>query len=165
MATVISSPEKAAIVKNVERELTLDEIAAAYLTDVDIILTEGFKREAKPKVEVLTDGDSELISPLDEIFLIAASTAADLGRPKVGRDDFAAVADAIESKFLSGRAGAPGALLVVDGRPVPLNGIMQAMVANTVSGLIAGLKGVENPRTIELRLNCLSTKKPHSTAG
>src|SRR3989304_9649697 len=76
---VVSSPAKAAVVKSVDKELTLDEIAAAYLADVDIILTEGFKREPKPKVEVLADGDSELISPLDEIFLVAGSSAAALG--------------------------------------------------------------------------------------
>lgn len=150
--SIISSPEKAAIVKHVERELTLDELAAAYLTDVDIILTEGFKRESKPKVEVLADGDSELISPPGEVFLVAASTAADIGRPKVGRDDIGAVADAIESKFLKEPAGAFGVSLVVDGKPIALNGIMKAMVSNTIAGLITSLKGVDNPDKVEVRL-------------
>lgn len=150
--SVISSPEKVAVVRHVEIELTLDEIASAYLTDVDIILTEGFKRESKPKIEVLADGDSELISPLNEVFLVAGSTAVDVGRPKVGRDEISAMAEAIKTRFLKERSDDAGVSLVVDGKPIALNGIMKAMVANTIVGLVSSLKGVDNPDKVEVRL-------------
>lgn len=151
--SVISSPEKVAVVMDVERELTLDEIVSAYLTDVDIVLTEGFKRESKLKIEVLADGDSKVVSPLSEVFLVAGSTAVDVGRPKVGRDDIGAIAGAIESRFPAGEGDVAGVSLVVDGESIPLNRIMQAMVANTVAGLISSLKGVEAPDTVEIRLS------------
>lgn len=152
VTTVISSPAKAAVVKSVDRELTLDEIAVSFLMDVDIILTEGFKREAKPKIEVVAPGDIELISPLSEIIMIAADTTAEFGRPTVKRDDIAAIADAIESRFLKTRGGAPGVQLIVDGEPIALNPIMRAMVGNTVLGMIAGLKGVTDPDRVDIRL-------------
>jgi molybdopterin-guanine dinucleotide biosynthesis protein B len=50
--TVISSPRKVGMVKDVPHELTLDEIAESFFYDVDIVLAEGYKREAKPKIEV-----------------------------------------------------------------------------------------------------------------
>lgn len=150
--SVISSPEKAAVVAHVERELTLDEIVSAYLTDVDIVVTEGFKRESKPKIEVLADGDSEVVSPLSEVFLVAGSTAVDVGRPKVGRDDIGAIADAIESRFPAGDGGVDGVSLVVDGKTIVLNRIMKAMVSNTVAGMISSLKGVNDPDKVEIRL-------------
>lgn len=150
--TVISSPAKAAIVKNVDHELTLDEIAANYLADVDIIITEGFKREDKPKVEVLANGDTELISPFSQIIAVAADSGADFGLPKFGRDDAPAIADLIEERFLKSKTRRSGVQLIVDGKVVPLNGIMKAMVANTVKGLIFSLKGVNDPERVEIRL-------------
>lgn len=47
----ISSPVKMAFIKKVERELSLDEILC-HVDGVDIIFTEGFKQENKPKIEV-----------------------------------------------------------------------------------------------------------------
>jgi len=155
--TVISSLSQVAMVRQLSREeLTLDEIAARYMESVDIVLTEGFKRESKPKVEVLAGGDMELISEPRELILIAADNPPDIGVPTVGRDDAGAVADVLEATVLKGKA--PVVELVVDGRPIPLNAIMKAMVTNTVTGLISALKGGENPGLIELRLNQGSLK-------
>jgi molybdopterin-guanine dinucleotide biosynthesis protein B len=47
----ISSPKKLALVKDVESEEPLDSLASKYFQDVDIILTEGYKKEGKPKIE------------------------------------------------------------------------------------------------------------------
>lgn len=47
----ISSPQKMAMIKKVEQELLLDEVIA-YIDGVDIIFTEGYKRENKQKIEV-----------------------------------------------------------------------------------------------------------------
>lgn len=50
---LITSPEKIAMVKqNHGNEPELAETIATYCQDVDIILTEGFKRSSMPKIEV-----------------------------------------------------------------------------------------------------------------
>lgn len=49
--TILSSPNKFAIVSKVEKEKSLDELIG-LIEDVDIIITEGFKTEDKPKIEV-----------------------------------------------------------------------------------------------------------------
>lgn len=54
----ISSPQKMAMIKKVEQELLLDEVIG-YIDGVDIIFTEGYKRESKRKIEVFRQAASE----------------------------------------------------------------------------------------------------------
>lgn len=51
-ATAISSPDKIVLVKPVAFDITLDEITSLLGEDYDIILTEGFKKDNAPKIEV-----------------------------------------------------------------------------------------------------------------
>lgn len=48
----MASPDKFALVMRWERELAPEEIAARYLADADLVLCEGFKASALPKVEI-----------------------------------------------------------------------------------------------------------------
>lgn len=54
---MITSSAKIAMVKqNVGAEPTLEETVNAYFSDVDIVISEGFKRSAVPKIEVCRQG-------------------------------------------------------------------------------------------------------------
>jgi molybdopterin-guanine dinucleotide biosynthesis protein MobB len=48
----MASPDKFAVVMRWERELSPEEIAARYLSDAGLVLCEGFKTSALPKVEI-----------------------------------------------------------------------------------------------------------------
>ena len=48
----MASPDKFAIVMRWEQELAPEEIAARFLSDADIVLCEGFRQSAIPKVEI-----------------------------------------------------------------------------------------------------------------
>jgi len=62
-AVVISSPAKVALIKKVPGELSLEQ-AAELISDVDIILTEGYKRSGKPKIEInRSEKSNELLCP------------------------------------------------------------------------------------------------------
>lgn len=50
----MASPDKFALVMRWERELPPEEIAARYLADADLVLCEGFKASALPKVEIFS---------------------------------------------------------------------------------------------------------------
>ena len=152
---VISSASQAAMVRRLEGELSLDAIAGDYMAPVDIVLTEGFKREDKPKVEVLAPGESELISEPGDLLAVASDDTLELDVPVVRRDNATAFADLLEEKVLKVRT-APKVELVIDGEEIPLNAIMRAMMFNTVVGLVSSLKGGRDPGSIELRI----TKKP-----
>lgn len=49
---LISSPEKLALVKKHNASPPIEELIATYFGDVDIIITEGFKKSGLPKIEV-----------------------------------------------------------------------------------------------------------------
>lgn len=95
----ISSPTKFALIKEIERELTLDEIAEKYLSGADIILTEGFRKEDKPKIEVI---DSEIsITPLcqaDELVFIVSDVKVDIEVPQFRWNEVKAMADLLEGE-------------------------------------------------------------------
>ncbi len=49
---VVSSPERIAMIKSVDHELTLDEMAKALFSDKHVVLTEGYFKSNHPKIEV-----------------------------------------------------------------------------------------------------------------
>ena len=55
-ATMITSPTKVALVEDISRELTLSEVIERYMHEVDLVITEGYKRERMPKVELYVHG-------------------------------------------------------------------------------------------------------------
>jgi len=104
--TAISSPEKSALIRRHELEPTLDELLAPYVGQVDIIITEGFKRSYLPKIEVHR---SDLQQPLlcrgevddPALVAVASDTGLELDVPLLPLDAAAAVADFIEQRFLA----------------------------------------------------------------
>jgi len=49
---LVSSPEKLALVKKHQVAPEIDELIQTYFGDVDIVVTEGFKKSGMPKVEL-----------------------------------------------------------------------------------------------------------------
>ena len=105
---LITSPEKLALVKRyrADQEPTLAESAAAYCRDVDIVLTEGFKRSSMPKIEVHrrqrsegllcrgTDHDPTLIA-------VASDSALEVDVPLYDINDAEGLCDLIVQRYLS----------------------------------------------------------------
>ncbi|HLF25395.1 MAG TPA: molybdopterin-guanine dinucleotide biosynthesis protein B [Anaerolineae bacterium] len=98
--TVIASSTQLASVRRLDRQLALDEIAAT-ISGVDLILTEGFKREARVRIEVSRAAQStELISTAAELLAIAADHPIDIGAPVYALDDAPGLVDLIERVVL-----------------------------------------------------------------
>jgi molybdopterin-guanine dinucleotide biosynthesis protein B len=98
---VIASPARIAHIQRVERELTLPEIAAT-IDDVDIILTEGYKRGPALKIEVSrAEKGNELLCTREELVAIAADQPFDMDVPQFGLDDAAGLVDLIVRRFLT----------------------------------------------------------------
>ena len=98
----ISSPMKVAIIKDVAAEESLDGLATKYFSDVDIILTEGYKRENNPKIEVFRSyvHDKPLCTNDSRLIALVSDISLDLGVPCFGLEDIDQLADLVESKFL-----------------------------------------------------------------
>ncbi|MCI0478714.1 MAG: molybdopterin-guanine dinucleotide biosynthesis protein B [Anaerolineales bacterium] len=99
---IVSSPVEIARFERVTRELTLDEIAAR-IDNVDLILTEGFKREAAPKIEVSRAAvGTDLIGRAEELIAVVSDHPIALALPRFDLDDITGIASFIERKFLRG---------------------------------------------------------------
>lgn len=104
--TIITSPEKIAMVKDVDEEMTVRQIVDSYIDDVDLIVTEGFKRESFPKIEVYsprseppaTIGDPNLLALMSDVPI-------DAPVPVFKRDDVKAAADLIIRNVLGKATG------------------------------------------------------------
>lgn len=106
---VIAAPNRLAMVRRLEAELSLDQIAE-MITDVDIIITEGYKRGSKPKIEVSREARSrELICVREELIALATDRYHPEmeGVPQFDLDDAASLTDLIEHAFLGGTSGSP----------------------------------------------------------
>jgi molybdopterin-guanine dinucleotide biosynthesis protein B len=100
----ISSPKKLALVKDVESEEPLDSLASKYFQDVDIILTEGYKKEGKPKIEVFRSRVHEkpFCKADKNLVALVSDTSLDLDAPCFELDDTKGLADFLEKRFLTG---------------------------------------------------------------
>ena len=104
---LISSAQKLAMVKqhSAEEELSLAESVAAYCHDVDIVLTEGFKRSPMPKIEVHRRERSEKLLCRDEeydaaLIAVASDSALDIDVPLYDINDASGLCDLIEERYL-----------------------------------------------------------------
>jgi molybdopterin-guanine dinucleotide biosynthesis protein MobB len=104
---VISSREKLAMVKmnRESEEPPASEIVARYFTDVDLVLTEGFKGNTYPKIEVhRKDKRQDLLCRgefYDKTLLaVASDEPLDMDVPVYNINDAEGICDFIEERFL-----------------------------------------------------------------
>ena len=101
-AVAVSGPHKVALIRRLDEELTLDEIVR-LMGDVEIVLTEGYKRGDKPKIEVTRkERGTELLCQAEELVGIMADYPVLLGLavPLFALDDAAGVVDLLERLYL-----------------------------------------------------------------
>ena len=73
----------------------------AGITDVDLILPEGYKRAGRPKLEVVRAARSRRpICAAEELLAVATNVPLALDVPQYDLEDVAGLADLIEQRFL-----------------------------------------------------------------
>ena len=98
---VISSPNKMAIIKRTDQEFSLDQLEAQIMGGVDIILTEGYKRGDKPKIEISRKAvGNQLLCSKEELLAVVTDQHFDIDVPYFGLDDACGVADYLAEHVL-----------------------------------------------------------------
>lgn len=100
--TLISSPAKHAVVVQHAEAPGIEELIARYFGDVDLVLAEGYKLTALPKIEVHRPAHSATMLCRGErhdptLLAIASDTELDIDVPQLDLNDPPAVADFIVS--------------------------------------------------------------------
>jgi molybdopterin-guanine dinucleotide biosynthesis protein B len=102
--TVISSPGKIALVADSDHDHSLAEIRRKYVWGADLIITEGYKRESHPKIEVFrSDLYSEPLCAGDEnlVAIVGDPPHPPEEIPVFDPNDAVPLCDFIEERFLS----------------------------------------------------------------
>jgi len=152
-AVVISSPSKVALIRDVEKDLTLDEIREKLIPDVDLILSEGYKKDVQPKIEVFRkEKHKELLSNKeDHLVAIVSNQKFDIDVPCFDLEDRKGLADFVEKTFLTSTSHL-GLSLKVDGRPISLTPFVKDFLTKTIKGMLSSLKGCETSKCIEIHI-------------
>jgi molybdopterin-guanine dinucleotide biosynthesis protein MobB len=128
----------------------LEASSAAYLAECDFVIVEGFKKEAIPKVAVISD-DTAI---LDEVRNIVAVVSAGEGPekfPAFGLNEIEKLGrHLLDNDIIAAQTGSVS--LVVNGKPVRLNEFVRTSLAGVIRGFIASLRDVKDPASIELRI-------------
>ncbi len=99
-AVIVSSPHTLAMVRN-QAEESIENLTA-FLSDMDLVLVEGFKRMEQPKIEVCRAGNhkSPITPPPSRLIAFVSDMDVDIGVPRFGLEEIERIADLIEKKFL-----------------------------------------------------------------
>ena len=150
---VISSPNKVALIRDVEKDLTLDEIRDKLIQDVDLILSEGYKKDVQPKIEIFRkEKHKELLcTKEDHLVAIASNRKFDVGIPCFGLEDMKGLADFVEKEFLRSK-WSEEVSLNVNGRPIPLSPFVRDFLTKTIRGMVSALKGCDSAKQIKIHI-------------
>ncbi len=99
----VSSPWTYVWQVRTEEEPSLGELIRQIREPVDLVITEGFKQQDAPKIEVSRRARSEtLVSTPDELIGITSDQRfPDYPVPQCDLDDFKALADLVEERILT----------------------------------------------------------------
>jgi molybdopterin-guanine dinucleotide biosynthesis protein B len=97
---VLASPQQLALVKRLSEELTPDEVRQQFFDSVDVILAEGYKGYAYPKIEIFRSVVYEAPICLGDPMLraIVSDREFQIDVPCFGLEEIASVADFLERR-------------------------------------------------------------------
>ncbi len=156
--SIVSGTDEIAIVKRTDHDLSPREIARLIVTDVDLVLTEGFKGAGTMKIEVhRKDLEPVLLAKPAQLLGVVTDEKLDVEVPQFdfNKDNTVGLADLIENWLA--QQPKPGIQLFVNGNFIDMNPFVRDIVSNTLQGMVSSLKGADEIKTLEISLIKKST--------
>jgi len=149
-ATAVSSRDKIMMIKSTPQEPGLIEVARLLGEDYDLILTEGFKYGRAPKIEVHRRQVGPPLEGITKLIAMVTDEALETRARQFSLEDVKGLADLLEEGFIKPQR--ERITLYVNDAPVPLTAFPREAITNVVLALAASLKGLEDIRSLEIRL-------------
>ena len=149
-ASLIIDPHGLMMIKPLQKELTLTQIAQIIGEDYDLILTEGYKQDDAPKIEVHRKANAPPLTDVKKLFAIATDEPLDTKVRQFDLDDVKPIADLIETGFI--KPNRERFTLLVNDVPIALNAFTEEIVENVVLAMANNLKGVGKIDTLKIFL-------------
>ena len=145
----LSSPTGLGIIRDVDEDLTIEELVGRYYGDIDLVITEGYKRLGLPKIEVFrTALHTEPLPDRDDTWVAMVSdSVGPENLPCFGLDDVVGLANFLEERYIKPFPKQKTSLLV-NGQPVYLNTFVESFLRQAITGMTCSLKGCQNPQEI-----------------
>lgn len=145
----LSSPTGVGVIRDVDTDLPVEELVGRYYHDVDIVLCEGYKRLALPKIEVYRQAlHADPLPERDETWVAMVSdVSCPTDLPCFALENVTGLADFLIDTFITPFPKQKTCLLV-NGRPIHLNSFVEGFLRKAVIGMTQSLKGCENPEEI-----------------
>ncbi len=162
-ATIISSPDRLALVKPVAADAPLDEVVALFAEDYDIVIAEGFKNESVPKIEVHRRDAGPRLENAEGVLAVASDEPLHGPERRFSLDDVAGLAGLIEEEII--RPHREEVRLYADDRPVPLSDFLQGLVSRVLVAVASSLHGVGAVRTLRFLVRRKDSDRKDSGEG
>jgi len=146
----LASPSQFALLRQMEKETDLEGLLRLLGDGFDLILAEGFHQAPAARIEVHRRETGELRCKAEELWAVVTDETLPQPVLQFRWEETEKLADLIEGTFLKGRE--EEAELFADGRPVPLSPFVQEFMARTARGMVSALRGIRDPRRLEIRL-------------
>ena len=148
---ILSSPKGLALLKMSDKDPAPQEIARLINSDIDLILTEGFKKSRTTKIEVHRKAQGTgLLVPPEQLLAVVTDEPLDVNIPQFTRDDIRGLVNLIE-KWLQKQPREEIELQVND-TFVPLNTFVRNIFRKTVIAMVSSLKGIGKINNLHIHL-------------
>jgi hypothetical protein len=120
---------------------------------VDLILSEGYKRDVQPKIEIFRKEKHQelLCAKEDNLIAIVTDQTFNIGVPCFDLEDMKGLSSFIEKEFLKAGKGKEVSL-EVGGKPILLGPFVTDFMTRTIKGMLSALKGYDPAGRIEIRI-------------
>ncbi len=138
---IASSPGKRTRTERLEDDSRLEALVASLDDQVDMVIAEGFKESAVPKVLVLDGGAPPSV---DNVIAVVSEMSASSDPPTYSFSTLGLLAAQLRVQFLE-TAQPPAAedvSLVLDGVPVSLEAYPARVLAGVIRGFLSSLKDI-----------------------
>ena len=149
-ASLIVDPHGLMMIKPLQKELNLSQLAQILGEDYDLILTEGYKQDDAPKIEVHRKDNAPPLTDVKKLFAIVTDEPLDTKVRQFALDDVKAIADLLETGFI--KPNRERFTLLVNDVPITLNTFTEEIVENVVLAMANNLKGVGKIGTLKIFL-------------
>jgi len=149
-ATAVSSPDKIVMIKPVNQDASLDEVAHLLGEDYDIILTEGFKQGNAPKIEVHRKDAGSLLKDIKKLIAIVTDEPLETKARQFSFDDVNRLVDLLEKGFIKPQAERIS--LYINNTSITLTAFPKQIITNVLLAMVSCLKGVGEIKNLQIFL-------------
>ena len=149
-ASMIIDPHGLMMIKPLQNDISIEQVAQLIGEDYDLILTEGFKEDDAPKIEVHRKENAPPLEGVKKIFAIATNEPLDTKTRQFSLEDVKGIADLVEDGFIKPQQ--ERYTLLVNNTPIALNAFTKEFIVNIQLAMAHGLKGVDKIKTMKIFL-------------